>query len=173
MRQISELILKVLCISGLFYLTAWVENIYLTTVSIIAIFLFAVWIFLLIPSRKREDLWKILWDAYDPSTLAIKFFFATVASVNGTSFRVNVSETKNGLIMDRILPRIVKDHLKENRGSGPMILIPWADIHESRILPLKGKSHSYVLMFKLKKKYDVKVYWNTDRLKYCSSERLN
>ena len=146
---------------------------YLNFFLVIAIFLFAAWIFLLIPSRRREDLWKMLWDAYDASTLAVKTFFATVASVNGTSFRVNVSETKNGLVMDRILPRIVKDNLKENRGSGPMILIPWADVHEARILPLKGKSHSYVLMFQLKKKYDVKVYWNTGRLKYCSSERLN
>ena len=91
-------------------------------------------------------------------------------SINKKGFKANISETERGLLVERTwLPEIIK----ENRGSGPMILIPWADIHTARILPLKGKSHSYVLMFKLKKKYDVKVYWNTDRLKYCSSERLS
>lgn len=163
------MILKFLGLLGLVCLAITSDSIYLKAVLVIVIVCFTFWISTHGKSR-GEYIWKLLWDEYNENAYLEKGAIKTMIAIDKKGFKTNIIETERGLLVERTwLPEIIK----VNRESGPIILIPWADIHEARILPLRGKSLSYVLMFKLKKKYDVKVYWNTDRLKYCSSERLN
>tara|TARA_B110001452_G_C14983063_1_gene343638 strand:+ start:106 stop:600 length:495 start_codon:yes stop_codon:yes gene_type:complete len=161
-------ILKLLSLAGLAYLAITVDNIYIKTGLIIVISCYVLWT-PIFGKPRGEYIWKLLWDEYDASTFAKEATFKTTVSINSRGFRVNASETESGLLIERTwLPEIIR----ENRGSGPIILIPWVDINTAKILPMRGKNNPYVLMFKLKGNYDVKLYWNADRLKYCASERL-
>ena len=164
----SIMILKLLGLVGLAYFAIAVDNIYIKTTLIVVISCCVFWDAIFGKSR-GEYIWKLLWDEYDATTFAKDATLKTMISINRKGFKVNISETESGLLIERTwLPKIIR----EIRGSGPIILIPWTAIKAVKILALKRKSNPYVLMFRLKEDYDVKLYWHADRLKYCSSEKL-